>query len=78
MNAVAITALFIAAAIIVSLAILGGVTLLARIEHHFAIRARLKSIGPFDPSNDVSGDVAHLPSGFHSSVDNSGAQQSAE
>lgn len=42
------------------------------LEHRAALRARLKSIGPFDPSNDVSGDVAHLPSGLKVSASHFG------
>lgn len=44
MSAVAVTALFIASTIIVSLAVIGGVTLLSVIERHFAIRAGLKRL----------------------------------
>lgn len=81
MTAIGAILAIIGTGIIVSLAIYGGVTVLANVESYFAIRARLKSIGPSEPRDDALGDVPNVPSGFtvfHPSTNKSGAQQSAE
>ena len=66
MSALAAILGWIGAGIIVSLAIYGGLTVLRNVENHFAIRARLKSIGE-QPRDDLSeGDSAFwsLPRDF--------------
>lgn len=66
-SAVAVSAMFIAAAVIVGLAVVGGVAVLARIEHHFAIRARLKLLDE-TLSDRADGDWPAVPDNMKFSV----------
>lgn len=51
----------IGSAIIFCLATYGGFTILANIEHRVTVRKRLR---PLLASDEASGDIANVPSGF--------------